>query len=223
MFLEEVPSEGRVILIDKPLGWTSFDVVKKVRKASPERKVGHAGTLDPLATGLLILCTGKMTKKISIFQDQEKEYTGIFEIGKTTPSFDLETSFDSQAEIGHITPEQVILAARGFLGPIEQAPPVFSAVKMNGERLYEKARKGERPDVKSRPVNIMEFEILNIDFPEIHFRLVCSKGTYVRSLARDVGVKLGVGAYLKSLRRTRIGTFHVNQACRVSREKFVLP
>jgi tRNA pseudouridine55 synthase len=215
-------SEGRIILIDKPLGWTSFDVVKKVRNSSPDKKVGHAGTLDPLASGLLILCTGKMTKQISIFQDQEKEYTGVFEIGRTTPSFDLETSFDSHTEIGHIIPQQLISAANSFLGTIEQVPPVYSAVKMNGERLYEKARKGERPEIKSRPVDIKEFEIVEVNFPDVHFRLVCSKGTYVRSLVRDVGVKLGVGAYLKTLRRTRIGSFHVTQASKISKEKFIL-
>jgi tRNA pseudouridine55 synthase len=223
MLKGEVQSEGKVILIDKPLGWTSFDVVKKVRNASPDKKVGHAGTLDPLATGLLILCTGKMTKKISLFQDQEKEYSGVFEIGKTTPSVDLETSFDSQTEFGHITAQQVISTAQMFVGVIEQVPPVFSAVKVNGERLYEKARKGENPEIKSRKIHIIEFEIQKINFPEIHFKLVCSKGTYVRSLVRDIGINLGVGAYLKELRRTRIGNFLVSEASVLKEEKFVFP
>jgi tRNA pseudouridine55 synthase len=215
-------SEGRVILIDKPIGWTSFDVVRKVRYASADKKVGHAGTLDPLATGLLILCTGKMTKQISKFQDQEKEYTGIFEIGKTTPSVDLETAFDSEAEYCQITSGQIISTAITFIGAIEQVPPVYSAVKINGQRLYEKARKGETPEIKAKIVLIAEFEITKIELPEVHFRLVCSKGTYVRSLVRDFGVKLGVGAYLKELRRTRIGDFHIDQAVGISKEKFIL-
>jgi tRNA pseudouridine55 synthase len=219
----QVQSEGKIILIDKPLGWTSFDVVKKVRNSSPDKKVGHAGTLDPLATGLLILCTGRMTKKISLFQDQEKEYTGVFEIGKTTPSVDLETDFDTKREFGHITAEQILDTALTFNGVIDQVPPVYSAVKVDGERLYEKARKGENPEIKSKKVNIIDFEIVKVILPEIHFRLVCSKGTYVRSLVRDFGIKLGVGAYLKELRRTRIGNFHVNQALGVSKDKFLFP
>lgn len=209
-------SEGRVILIDKPLGWTSFDVVKKVRKSSPEKKVGHAGTLDPLATGLLILCTGKLTKRIAEFQEQEKEYTGIMEIGKTTPSVDLEKPFDSQTPCDHITASDVLSIVSQFIGEIYQVPPVFSAVKVKGERLYEKARKGENPEIKPKKIKISEFELTKINLPEIHFRLVCSKGTYVRSLARDFGAKLGVGAYLKELRRTRIGNFHVSQAMSIS-------
>ncbi len=219
--MDQDQSEGRVLLIDKPYRWTSFDVVKKVRKSSPHKKVGHAGTLDPLATGLLILCTGKMTKKISDFQDQEKEYTGIFEIGKTTPSVDLETAFDSESPYDHVSDEQILKTVTSFIGVIDQVPPVYSAVKVNGERLYEKARKGENPEIKSKQVHVREFEITLIQLPEVHFRIVCSKGTYIRSLVRDFGIQLGVGAYLKELRRMRIGNYHVDQAEGVSKEKFI--
>lgn len=209
--------QGQVVLVDKPLRWTSFDVVKKVRCATGIKKVGHAGTLDPLATGLLIVCTGKMTKQITKFQEEEKEYTGVMEIGKTTPSFDLETRFDSQHDISGITCEQIEQAAQKFQGWVEQKPPIYSAIKVNGERSYDMARKGEQPEIKTRRVHLILFEILNTALPEIAFRLVCSKGTYVRSLVKDFGDELGVGAYLKELRRVRIGNFHVNQAVEASR------
>lgn len=208
--------EGRVALIDKPLRWTSFDVVKKVKRASRIKKVGHAGTLDPLATGLLIVCTGKMTKQISRFQDLEKEYTGVMEIGKTTPSIDLETEFDSQVGYSGVSAEQALETAKKFQGWIEQTPPIYSAVKIDGERSYNMARKGESPEIKARRVHIILFELTRIVLPEISFRLICSKGTYVRSLVRDFGKELGVGAYLKELRRVRIGNFHVSQAVEAS-------
>lgn len=208
--------DGQVVLIDKPLQWTSFDVVKKVRSATGIKKVGHAGTLDPLATGLLIVCTGKMTKQISRFQDDEKEYTGVMEIGRTTPSVDLETEFDSRQDYSAITAGHVTEAVKKFQGWVEQTPPIYSAVKINGERSYNLARKGEIPEIKTRQVHLILFEATAIDLPEIAFRLVCSKGTYVRSLVRDFGIELGAGAYLKELRRVRIGEFHVSQAIEAS-------
>ncbi len=203
---------NEVILIDKPLKWTSFDVVNKVRWAGKYKKVGHAGTLDPLATGLLILCTGKMTKQIDTFQAQEKEYTGTLVLGKTTPSVDLETEFDAEYPINHISQEAINQAVSTLSGVIEQIPPAHSAIKINGKRAYEAARKGEEVIIKSRQVEVKEFEIDKTNFPEISFRIVCSKGTYIRSLVRDFGKLLDSGAYMSSLRRTRIGEFKIENS-----------
>jgi tRNA pseudouridine55 synthase len=203
---------GAVLLIDKPLNWTSFDVVKKIRSAGKFKKVGHAGTLDPLASGLLILCMGKMTKQIETFQAQEKEYTGTFTLGKTTPSFDLETDFDQTFSTEHITSDMLDEVVQKMTGLIEQTPPVYSAVKVNGKRAYESARKGEDVKLKIRTVDIKVFEIDKSSFPEISFRIVCSKGTYIRSMANDFGKMLQSGAYLSELRRTKIGNFSVENA-----------
>jgi tRNA pseudouridine55 synthase len=203
---------GTVILVDKPLDWTSFDVVNKLRYHLKTKKIGHAGTLDPLATGLLILCTGKMTKQIETYQAQEKEYTGKFVIGNTTPSYDLETVIENPKEFGHITEGDLIKATENLTGTIDQIPPIFSAIKVNGQRAYNAARKGEDLVLKSRTVEVMQFEIINIQLPEVSFKIICSKGTYIRSLARDFGEALGVGAYLSELRRTRIGEFSVSNA-----------
>ena len=221
--------EGQVILIDKPLEWTSFQVVNKVRwliRKSFEIKkikVGHAGTLDPLATGLLIICTGKFTKKIDTFQAQEKEYTGTFTLGSTTPSYDLETEIDSTFDISEITSEKIHQATKQFLGEIQQQPPVFSALKKDGKRLYEFARSGEEVEIPFRTVTISEFEITKIEFPKIDFRVVCSKGTYIRSLANDFGKALNNGAHLSVLRRTRIGCFSVENALGIEAFENSLP
>ncbi|GAB3257226.1 tRNA pseudouridine(55) synthase TruB [Larkinella harenae] len=209
--------EGQLILIDKPLTWTSFDVVKKLKFACKFKKIGHAGTLDPLATGLLILCTGKMTKQIDSYQAQEKEYTGTLVLGKTTPSVDLETEFDAEFDTTAITPESVQEAVRQLTGVVDQIPPIYSAVRVNGERLYERARRGETADkveggIKSRTITVSIFDVTIDRFPEIDFRIVCSKGTYIRSLVRDLGLFLQNGAYLKALRRTRIGDFRIEDA-----------
>lgn len=203
---------NEVILIDKPLKWTSFDVVNKIRCAGKYKKVGHAGTLDPLATGLLILCTGKMTKQIDTFQAQEKEYTGTLVLGKTTPSVDLETAFDAEYPTEHITQETINQTIIELSGIIEQIPPAHSAIKVNGKRAYESARKGEEVILKSRQVEVKEFEIDSKNFPEIAFRIVCSKGTYIRSLVRDFGKLLESGAYMSSLKRTRIGEFKIEDS-----------
>jgi tRNA pseudouridine55 synthase len=215
---------GEVLLIDKPYRWTSFDVVKKIRNVGKYAKIGHAGTLDPLATGLLILCTGKMTKQIDSFQAQEKEYTGTMIIGKTTPSIDLETEVDQEYETAHITEEHLLEAVRQLCGPIQQIPPIYSAVRMGGERLYKKARRGEMIEIQPREVNIFHFELTRINLPEIDFRVVCSKGTYIRSLVRDFGLAIQSGAYLSALRRTRIGDFSVLDAHTVEGfvEKYIL-
>lgn len=210
--------EGQVILIDKPLGWTSFQAVNKVRWLIKKQfgikkiKVGHAGTLDPLATGLLIICSGKFTKKIDTFQAQEKEYTGTFTLGATTPSYDLETEIDQTFDISKITSEEIREATKQFTGEIQQQPPVFSALKSEGKRLYEYARNGEEVHIPFRTVTISEFEITNIDLPNVDFRVVCSKGTYIRSLAHDFGKALNNGAHLSALRRTKIGEFSVQNA-----------
>ena len=209
---------GQVLLIDKPLHWTSFQVVNKLRWAIrkvyniEKLKVGHAGTLDPLATGLLVICTGKMTKKINTFQGQEKEYTGTIVLGGTTPSYDLETEVDNTFPTFHITEELLQNTTKQFVGEIEQFPPVFSAIKKDGKRLYEFARAGEDVEIESRTVTISEFEITRISLPEVDFRIVCSKGTYIRSLAHDYGKALYSGGHLSGLRRTRIGKFHVHDA-----------
>ena len=209
------PDPGEVLLIDKPLTWTSFDVVKKLKFAGKFKKIGHAGTLDPLATGLLILCTGKMTKQIDSFQAQEKEYSGTFVLGKTTPSIDLETGFDEEFSTEHINEKILQEALRKFQGKILQIPPIYSAIQVNGKRLYELARKGKTDadiEIKSREVEISKFEIDSSNFPEISFTVVCSKGTYIRSLVRDFGLACQSGAYLSSLRREKIGEFDVKNA-----------
>ena len=209
---------GKVILIDKPLNWTSFQVVNKLRWKIKKVfnlkkiKVGHAGTLDPLATGLLIICTGKMTKQIDLFQGQEKEYTGTMTLGNTTPSFDMETQVDKSFPTDHITKDLIHETTKNFIGTINQYPPVFSAVKKDGKRLYEFARAGEEVEIKPREITIHEFEIIKVEKKILSFRVVCSKGTYIRSLAHDFGKAMDSGAYLSSLRRTRIGEFHVQDA-----------
>ena len=208
---ERPPDPARVLLVDKPLHWTSFNVVKKVKHHFKIKKVGHAGTLDPLATGLLILCTGKKTKEIEKYMAKEKEYTGAFVLGKSTPSHDLETEVDETWDISQITPETVLDAVQHFTGPIQQVPPAHSAIKVKGKRAYQHARKGEAVELKPREVTITEFEVFPA-LPEVNFRIVCSKGTYIRSLARDFGKFLGYGAYLSSLRRTRIGEFRIEDA-----------
>ena len=214
---ETLSEPGQLILIDKPREWTSFDVVNKIRRACKIKKIGHAGTLDPLATGLLILCTGKMTKQIDSYQAQEKEYTGTLVLGKTTPSVDLETDFDGEYDTSQITHEQVRAAAAQLTGEIQQIPPIYSAIRVNGERLYERARRGETANqveggIKSRTVTVSTFNVMTNDFPTIDFRIVASKGTYVRSLVRDLGLLLNNGAYMSVLRRTRIGDYDVKDA-----------
>lgn len=210
-------AEGEVLLINKPYHWTSFDVVGKIRNSFKplKLKVGHAGTLDPLATGLLIVCTGKMTKQIDSFQAQEKEYIGTFVLGATTPSYDLETEVVPQGSFDQLSEDQIKAACLPFIGDIEQYPPAHSAVKVDGERLYLKARRGEEVELKSRKVQITEFEITRIALPEVDFRVVCSKGTYIRSLANDFGKELGCGAYLSKLCRTRSGAYRLDQAFEV--------
>jgi tRNA pseudouridine55 synthase len=207
-------AEGQLLLVNKPYKWTSFDVVGKIRNAFKplKLKVGHAGTLDPLATGLLIICTGKMTKQIDTFQAEEKEYTGTFILGATTPTYDLESEPEQKLPIEHITEDQIREATKQFTGDIQQYPPAHSAVKIDGERLYEKARRGEEVELRVRNVTISEFEITRIELPEVDFRVVCSKGTYIRSLADDFGKALDNGAYLSRLRRTRSGDFKSEDA-----------
>jgi len=207
-------ADGEVLLIDKPLRWTSFDVVHKVRNAiKPLKvKVGHAGTLDPLATGLLIICTGKFTKRIDEFQAQEKTYTGTITLGASTSSYDLEQEIDQRFDLSQITDDQILETAKSFVGEIEQVPPAHSAIKIDGQRVYEKARRGEAVAVKPRKVFIRAFEIVHIDMPHVEFRVVCSKGTYIRSLAHDFGRAMNNGAHLSQLRRTKIGDFCVEDA-----------
>ncbi|HEU5291788.1 MAG TPA: tRNA pseudouridine(55) synthase TruB [Cyclobacteriaceae bacterium] len=208
----KIQDEGRVLLINKPLEWTSFDVVNKLRYKLQIKKIGHAGTLDPLATGLLIICTGKMTKQIESFMGLEKEYTGTFVLGQTTPSHDLETAVSEPKDISHLTPEAIAIAVKSLTGNISQLPPVHSAIKIGGKRAYKFARKGKEVELQPREVEVKKFEITALQLPELRFRIVCSKGTYIRSLARDLGEKLGVGAYLSQLCRTRIGTFKLENA-----------
>ncbi|WP_064966691.1 tRNA pseudouridine(55) synthase TruB [Tenacibaculum ovolyticum] len=218
MKTEEDYKNGQVLLINKPLEWTSFQVVNKLRWHIRKRfdikkiKVGHAGTLDPLATGLLIICTGKKTKIIDTYQGQIKEYTGTITLGGTTPSYDLETEVNETFSTAHITKELIHETTKQFTGVIQQKPPIFSAIKKEGKRLYELARKGETTEIKSREVTIPIFEITNINANNVDFRVVCSKGTYIRSLAYDFGVSLNSGAHLSALRRTKIGDFHVDNA-----------
>ena len=203
---------GEVFLVNKPYRWTSFDVVKKLRNTLKIKKVGHAGTLDPLATGLLIVCAGKETKNIDKYQAQKKEYTGTFVLGKTTESFDLEQEVKPVADPSRLTREEIEKAVAELTGDIMQIPPNHSAIKKDGKRVYESARKGITVVLDPRPVTVEVFEITNISLPEIHFRIVCSKGTYIRSLARDLGDKLEVGAYMSALRRDAIGEFKLDNA-----------
>ncbi len=204
--------EGQVLLIDKSLHWTSFDAVRKIRNAIRIKKVGHAGTLDPLATGLLIICTGRFTKKINEYMAAEKEYTGSFTLGAVTPTYDLESAPSDIKDISAITAGQVKAVAEKFIGEIQQMPPIYSAIKKDGVASYELARRGVDVELKARPIVIKEFEITAVQMPVVNFRVVCSTGTYIRSLAHDVGAALGCGAYLSALRRTRIGAFTVEEA-----------
>jgi tRNA pseudouridine55 synthase len=222
---EEQPNpfaEGKMLLIDKSLRWTSFDAVAKIRSLIKIKKVGHAGTLDPLATGLLIICTGKFTKKINEYMAQEKEYTGTFTLGSTTPTYDLESEPENFKEYRHLTIEQLMNATNFFKGDILQMPPMHSAIKVDGKPLYQSARKGIEVKVEPRKVFIKEFEITKIELPVVYFRIVCSTGTYIRSVANDYGAQLECGAHLSSLRRTRIGDFNVEDALNIDSftEKF---
>ena len=210
--------EGRVILIDKPLTWTSFNAVQKVKYALRKKfslkkiKVGHAGTLDPLATGLLVICTGKKTKIIESIQQQRKEYTGVITLGATTPSYDLETDIDERFELDHITGAMIEEVAQSFVGEMHQMPPDFSAKKVDGKRAYDLARKGEKPALKTKLITIYSFHVDHSSFPEINFRIECSKGTYIRSIAYDFGKALQSGGHLTELRRTKIGDYSVKDA-----------
>lgn len=219
------PVPGLCLLINKPLEWTSFDVVNKLRYSLKIKKIGHAGTLDPLATGLLIICTGPMTKKINEYQGMEKEYTGTFTLGHTTPSFDLETLPENPRDTSHITSDLLLAVASGFLGTIQQIPPIHSSVLVKGKRAYSLARKGQEPELQAREVEIKKFDIIDISMPVVSFKVVCSKGTYIRSLARDFGEKLNTGAYLSSLCRTRIGPYLLEDAMTIdqARTKFGPP
>lgn len=216
MHWQEEYLNGKVLLIDKPLEWTSFDAVKKVRNLIRVSKVGHAGTLDPLATGLLIICTGKFTKKINEYMAQEKEYTGTFTLGAVTPTYDLESDPIEQRPIDHITMDQLQAATIPFTGEIMQVPPAHSAIKKDGVPVYKMARKGIEVKLEPRKLTIYTFEITAFEPPLVHFRVVCSTGTYIRSLANDFGAHLGCGAYLSSLRRTKIGAFSVDDASTIA-------
>jgi len=207
---------GKVLLVNKPLQWTSFDVVKKIRSLTGVSKVGHAGTLDPLATGLLIVCTGKFTKSINDFMAKEKEYTGTITLGSVTPSFDLETEPEQIKSIDHLDEVQIQAAINPFLGEIEQMPPIFSAIKKNGQAAYISARKGVEVKLDPRKVTITEFQIPSIEMPKVYFKIVCSTGTYIRSIANDYGEALGCGGHLSSLCRTRIGQFELKDAISIS-------
>lgn len=217
-------AEGKVLLVDKPFRWTSFDVVRKIRNLIKIKKVGHAGTLDPLATGLLIVCTGKFTKKINEYMAQEKEYTGTITLGATTPTYDLESEPQNFKSVDHISIEQLQQTAQSFTGKILQTPPIHSAIKKEGKRVYELARRGIGVKLEARPVTISQFEIAKIDLPNVEFRVVCSTGTYIRSLANDFGEALGCGGYLSSLCRTRIGNFLLKDAMTIEQfEKEIRP
>ena len=209
-------NNGQTLLVDKDLDWTSFDVVKKIKNIIKCKKVGHAGTLDPLATGLLIICTGKNTKKINDIQNQDKVYTGEFILGKSTPSHDLETEFNSQKDIKNITSDRIEEVSKRFVGEQLQRPPKFSAVKVNGKRAYDYARDNEEVKIKEKNINIYEFKITEFNLPNISFKISCTKGTYIRSIARDFGEKLGCGAVLSKLRRTEIGNYNVEDAFKVN-------
>jgi tRNA pseudouridine55 synthase len=204
--------EGQVLLIDKPIEWTSFDVVRKIRNLIRIKKVGHAGTLDPLATGLLIVCTGKFTKRINEFMSQEKEYTGSFTLGATTPTYDLESEPTNFKDIDLVSKEKILNTTKQFTGEIMQVPPAHSAIKIDGKRVYELARQGKEVKIEARKITIREFEIIKIELPVVFFRVVCTTGTYIRSLANDFGEALGCGAYLRSLCRTRIGDSKLEDA-----------
>ena len=210
--------EGSIILLKKPLKWTSFQVVNKIRWLIKNHfnikkiKVGHSGTLDPLAEGLLIICTGQLTKRITEFQNLNKSYTGVFHIGATRPSFDLETDIDSSSCIKHLKVEDILKTKDQFIGNIQQTPPIFSAVKIKGKKLYQYARAGEKINPKKRNISIFKFNILKIDLPKVFFEIECSKGTYIRSIADDFGKKLKVGAYLESLTRTNVGSYCLEKA-----------
>lgn len=204
--------DGKLLLVDKPLQWTSFDIVNKIRYLIRVKKVGHAGTLDPLATGLLIVCTGKFTKQINEYQGLPKEYTGTLVLGATTASYDLETAPENFKSITCLTELEIVKATLPFIGEILQMPPQHSAIKKEGMRLYESARKGIEVKVDPRKVNIISFEITKIHLPNIDFKVVCSTGTYIRSLVKDFGEALGVGAYMSALRRTKIGNFKIEDA-----------
>lgn len=204
--------EGKVLLVNKPLRWTSFDVIGRLRKIFKIKKIGHAGTLDPLATGLLIVCTGKFTKKINEYMGMEKEYTGTITIGATTPTYDLESEPENFKPFEHINAEAINNVITQFIGPIAQVPPAHSAIKIDGKRVYELARQGKEVQLKARNVTISELEITGMELPQLHFRVVCSTGTYIRSLANDLGAALGTGGYLSSLCRTRIGPFSLSDA-----------
>ena len=210
--------DGQVLLIDKPLNWTSFQVVNKVRWLIRKQfnikkiKVGHAGTLDPLASGLLIICTGKETKNINTYQAQEKEYTGTITLGATTPSYDLETEIDQTYPLDHITEELLKESTEQFTGEIQQKPPIFSAIKKDGKRLYDIARAGETTEIKARKVTIYNFELTSIELPKVDFKVSCSKGTYIRSLAHDFGKAVNSGGHLSALRRTAVGNYRVENA-----------
>ena len=210
---------GTTILIDKPLHWTSFDVVRKIRGAIRIKKVGHAGTLDPLASGLLIVCTGKNTKKINEYMAAEKEYTGTITLGAVTPTYDLESNPEQFKEYRHINVEDIHAAAMKFTGNIMQTPPIYAAIKKKGTPIYELARRGEEVELQPRPIVVYEFKIVSIELPVLSFLVKCSTGTYIRSLAHDLGATLGCGGYLSSLRRTAIGEFRVSDA--VSMEQFL--
>jgi|TARA_B100002019_G_scaffold244680_1_gene221745 tRNA pseudouridine55 synthase len=209
---------GVVLLINKEINWTSFDVVKKIKNLLKEKfsfkkiKVGHAGTLDPLATGLLVVCTGKSTKMISEIQNQKKEYTGELTMGATTPSYDLETEIDNRYDISNISESDIFSKTKLFIGEVFQKPPIFSAIKVKGERLYEKARRGEKINIKKRKITIYNFKLTKILLPKIHFIIECSKGTYIRSIAHDFGKSLNNGAHLSKLVRTKIGEFDLKDA-----------
>ena len=209
---------GQTLLFNKPKGWTSFDVVKKVRATIRVKKVGHAGTLDPLATGLLIICTGKHTKTITLIQEQEKEYEVIFKLGATTPSYDAEFPEENIMDASGVTREDIHREIQNFVGEIEQTPPIFSAVKVNGKRAYKSARAGEKVVIKSRQVNVYEYSLLDEELPPSIFsaKIRCSKGTYIRTLVHDLGQKLGVGAYIQELKRTRIGDYDLSNALEVA-------
>ena len=209
-------NNGQTLLVDKDLDWTSFDVVKKIKNIIKCKKVGHAGTLDPLATGLLIICTGKNTKKINDIQNQDKVYTGEFILGKSTPSHDLETEFNSQKDIKNISSDRIEEVSKRFVGEQLQRPPKFSAVKVNGKRAYEYARDNEEVKIKEKYINIYEFRITEYNLPNISFKISCTKGTYIRSIARDFGEKLGCGAVLSKLRRTEIGNYNVENAFKIN-------
>ncbi len=209
---EQKKEEGRILLVNKPLKWTSFAVVNKLRYKLKIKKIGHAGTLDPLATGLLVICTHKMTKRIEEFVGQEKEYTGTFTIGSTTPSYDLETEPSEPKDFSGVTLENINEAAKSLTGKISQLPPAHSAIWVDGKRAYDLVREGKEVILKPREVEVKEFEITSVNLPIVGFRIVCSKGTYIRSLAKDFGEKLGVGAHLSELCRTRIGSFKLSDA-----------